>query len=671
MQQIVKHWNNFKSRPDIWFFYAFLITFPLSIRKVLFFYPIQGNFNEYTSIYLYLSDIFLFLTISSWLLFLLYNKLYLLSNKTAPVPRTIHNIFSFRKIVSRGTIVSYGTLLGIAFLVISSLNGATLKNLEVFKIVKLLELIFLYFYITHVPRGTFFRNLAKITVFLGVAHSLIAILQFSIQKSLGLSWLWESALSQDLPGVAKLALNGDKWIRAYGLFPHPNVLGGFLLFSIILTWAYPKLFHATAKKSNFLFCSTGEKLFHVEQPGSKMFHNISVKCSTWNNPACVKQFLKNLWNKFQKRKSLFSNLFHVEHFSQCTTLGQLSSKKHLFAPWNKTRCIYINLVKQIRSTLNVPRGTFRISKTSRFLIPQYIALFLTFSKSAMLGLLIAMIYIVSRGTFKSAKQMDVSQPEQFIESVPQAISNKVVFFFKKFSIKAGLFHVEQLIKNSWNNSAKKVPESKADPDVEQLSLVTPFSRGTINRRVLLVFAIIVALIINLKPDFDSLFLSSLRERLIYLNVSRGTIMDNPILGVGMGQFVPSMQSYSQVILLPWQYQPVHNVFLLIWSELGIIGLFVFLWFLWKLFHLSEMRQKNVPRETPDINNAFIKGNPDTISSQAGVKQSEVTRVFQGILLGLLFIMMFDHYLWDIQQGQILLWLVAGLLARVANGSIDK
>jgi hypothetical protein len=36
--------------------------------------------------------------------------------------------------------------------------------------------------------------------------------------------------------------------------------------------------------------------------------------------------------------------------------------------------------------------------------------------------------------------------------------------------------------------------------------------------------------------------------------------------------------------------------------------------------------------------------------------------FKSLLLAFIFIMLFDHYFWDINQGQILLWLLFGLLA---------
>ena len=42
----------------------------------------------------------------------------------------------------------------------------------------------------------------------------------------------------------------------------------------------------------------------------------------------------------------------------------------------------------------------------------------------------------------------------------------------------------------------------------------------------------------------------------------------------------------------------------------------------------------------------------------------ILRYFVAILLGIIFIMLFDHYLWDIQQGSLLFWLTAGFVAGI-------
>jgi hypothetical protein len=67
---------------------------------------------------------------------------------------------------------------------------------------------------------------------LGVIQTLIGLFQFLFQKSLGLYILGESHLSPDTLGVAKIVAHGTKMIRAYGTFPHPNLLAAFLVVSL-------------------------------------------------------------------------------------------------------------------------------------------------------------------------------------------------------------------------------------------------------------------------------------------------------------------------------------------------------------------------------------------------------------------------------------------------------
>lgn len=63
--------------------------------------------------------------------------------------------------------------------------------------------------------------------------SLLALGQFFFQRSLlGYWFLGEPVLSPSLGGVASGSLFGQEVLRAYGTFPHPNVLGGVL--SVIL-----------------------------------------------------------------------------------------------------------------------------------------------------------------------------------------------------------------------------------------------------------------------------------------------------------------------------------------------------------------------------------------------------------------------------------------------------
>jgi len=137
----------------------------------------------------------------------------------------------------------------------------------------------------------------------------------------------------------------------------------------------------------------------------------------------------------------------------------------------------------------------------------------------------------------------------------------------------------------------------------------------------MVFIILSLVVFWFPARKDLLSLKSLDERNPYLNVARGTILEHPIVGVGIGQFVfNEFLKYSN--LEGWQYQPVHNVYFLVASELGAIGLILLLLFI--LFTI-----------------------------QKGIAKSNLTAgSFYCIIISFLVIALFDHYFWDIKIGMI-------------------
>lgn len=67
-----------------------------------------------------------------------------------------------------------------------------------------------------------------------LGESFIAILQFIKGGTLGLWILGERSFSISTPGIAKFDFYGHEFLRPYATFPHPNVLAGFMLISIII-----------------------------------------------------------------------------------------------------------------------------------------------------------------------------------------------------------------------------------------------------------------------------------------------------------------------------------------------------------------------------------------------------------------------------------------------------
>lgn len=105
------------------------------------------------------------------------------------------------------------------------------------------------------------------------------------------------------------------------------------------------------------------------------------------------------------------------------------------------------------------------------------------------------------------------------------------------------------------------------------------------------------------------------------------------LGVGTGNFVNWLMKYDNK-LPRYMYQPVHNIYLLLYSETGILGAGAFV-----LFVLALIKNFMAKRKPISLESAFILT----------------------IVLSILTIGFFDHFPWTLQQGRLMLWLsLAGL-----------
>jgi O-antigen ligase len=64
-------------------------------------------------------------------------------------------------------------------------------------------------------------------------NSALAGAQVAAQGSVGLSMLGEFPLGVERQGVSVVQAGGVRWLRPYGLLPHPNMLAGFLLLGLL------------------------------------------------------------------------------------------------------------------------------------------------------------------------------------------------------------------------------------------------------------------------------------------------------------------------------------------------------------------------------------------------------------------------------------------------------
>jgi len=138
------------------------------------------------------------------------------------------------------------------------------------------------------------------------------------------------------------------------------------------------------------------------------------------------------------------------------------------------------------------------------------------------------------------------------------------------------------------------------------------------RMMTILIGICVIPVVVALPYLKTHFLSTteIEARLSQLQPAVEMILDNP-MGVGFANFTNYVQDYSDDKISPWEYQPVHNVYLLATAELGIIGISVILFILF---------------------NVLLSGKSKRIKYS---------------ILALAVIGLVDHYMYTTTQGQIL------------------
>jgi O-antigen ligase len=148
------------------------------------------------------------------------------------------------------------------------------------------------------------------------------------------------------------------------------------------------------------------------------------------------------------------------------------------------------------------------------------------------------------------------------------------------------------------------------------------------------------------PRFDTATIEhegSVSERITSLQDARVLLNDHPFIGVGAGNFTAGIIEKGEKGLMGerggetvkgemgsrpvWSIQPVHNVFILIWSELGLIGIVLFVLFLF-----------------------FIL-------------KSSITNHNSAILIAIFPSLFLDHWLWSSHFGLLFFFLLLGLASR--------
>ncbi|MFA5020751.1 MAG: O-antigen ligase family protein [Patescibacteria group bacterium] len=152
-------------------------------------------------------------------------------------------------------------------------------------------------------------------------------------------------------------------------------------------------------------------------------------------------------------------------------------------------------------------------------------------------------------------------------------------------------------------------------------------------------AVIYSPLVTTRTDFSNrLEAVSGQDRISQIKESLAIIKKRPVLGVGLNNYTIALaqtRSDQPAYLL----QPVHNIYLLIWAELGLIGLAAFGWLLLAAFNLFKYQSRQLQLFLP--------------------------------LAAFMIISLFDHYFWTQYAGIIMIWLSLTLVLNNDNLDIQE
>lgn len=125
---------------------------------------------------------------------------------------------------------------------------------------------------------------------------------------------------------------------------------------------------------------------------------------------------------------------------------------------------------------------------------------------------------------------------------------------------------------------------------------------------------------------------SLTERAAGYQQAIQLMRPNLWFGVGLNNYTATLSQQSKEVEPAWVYQPVHNSIALIIVEVGIFG---GLWFIIGLLALARRAQQNRQTVWP-------------------------------IVVGVIWLMLLDHWWWSLHGGLALFWLLAAILSQVGR-----
>lgn len=168
--------------------------------------------------------------------------------------------------------------------------------------------------------------------------------------------------------------------------------------------------------------------------------------------------------------------------------------------------------------------------------------------------------------------------------------------------------------------------------LKKLGFSKAFSNSWVFIASVLVSIAILAPYLLVRSNFAD---QAMHERSVLLSYGVKIALNKWFLGTGAGTNMFHMEQNLVQIFEPWLIQPIHNFFVLSWSELGIIGLFFGFIVLYGLYRILRKSLSNIYHQLGKI---------------------DYTDIVAGLILGIVILFFFDHYFYTYWPTQLILWM---------------
>ncbi|PAA34550.1 MULTISPECIES: O-antigen ligase family protein [Pseudomonas] len=123
---------------------------------------------------------------------------------------------------------------------------------------------------------------------------------------------------------------------------------------------------------------------------------------------------------------------------------------------------------------------------------------------------------------------------------------------------------------------------------------------SLSKRLITYLTVLIGFIAIITFNFDSILsrfenasTDSGTVRILLSEIALNMISENPIMGTGLNTFTQVMDQYDSTMMSSYWRHPVHNIYLLVASEMGLIGITVFIIKLYTFFKtgIVSLRKK--------------------------------------------------------------------------------